>query len=153
VSGKVTMHTSGGDVRLKGATGTVKASTSGGDMRLEDVSGSIDASTSGGEIDAELFPSGSGRSKLSSSGGTVKLSIPENAKATIEATIRMDGWSGWFSRKREKYSVKSDFKADSYEKDEDSGEIHASYTLNGGGSRIELYTSGSDIIIKKLSGK
>lgn len=153
VSGRATMHTSGGDVSLKGASGTVKASTSGGDMRLDNVSGSIEASTSGGEIEAELYPSGTGRSKLSSSGGTVKISVPENAKATIEATIRLDRWGGWFGGRRDKYSVKSDFKADSYEKDEDGGEIRAVYTLNGGGSRIELNTSGADIIIRKTSSK
>jgi DUF4097 and DUF4098 domain-containing protein YvlB len=154
VSGKASMHTSGGDVSLRGASGSVKASTSGGDMRLMNVSGSIDASTSGGEIEAELYPSGSGRSKLSSSGGTVKISIPENAKATIEATIHFgNGWGGWFRGGRDKYSVKSDFKADTYEKDEDAGEIRAVYTINGGGSEISLTTSGSDIIIKKLSAK
>ncbi len=154
VSGKASMHTSGGDVALRGASGSVKASTSGGDMRLENVSGSIDASTSGGEIEAELFPSGTGRSKLSSSGGTVKLSIPENAKATIEATIHFgNSWGNWFGRGKDKYSVKSDFKADTYEKDEDAGEIRAVYTINGGGSEIELNTSGSDIIIRKLGSK
>jgi hypothetical protein len=153
VSGKASMHTSGGDVGLRGASGSVKASTSGGDMRLENVSGSIDASTSGGEIEAELYPSGTGRSKLSSSGGTVKISIPENAKATIEATIRYGNSWGWFGRNKDHYSVKSDFKADSYEKDDDSGEIRAVYTINGGGSEISLNTSGSDIIIRKMGSK
>ncbi|HTP14030.1 MAG TPA: hypothetical protein VMM37_10390 [Bacteroidota bacterium] len=154
VSGRATMHTSGGDVSLKGASGTVKASTSGGDMRLENVSGSIDASTSGGEIEAELYPSGTGRSKLSSSGGTVKLSIPASAKATIDATIHYgNSWGSWFGGRKDKYSVKSDFKADSYDKDEDAGEIHAVYTINGGGSEIELSTSGADIIIRKTGSK
>lgn len=154
VSGKASMHTSGGDVSLRGASGSVKASTSGGDMRLENVSGSIEASTSGGEIEAELYPNGTGRSKLSSSGGTVRISIPENAKATIEATIHFgNSWGGWFGRRADKYSVKSDFKADSYEKDEDAGEIRAVYTINGGGSDIDLSTSGADIIIKKMGSK
>jgi DUF4097 and DUF4098 domain-containing protein YvlB len=153
VSGKASMHTSGGDVSLKGASGSVKASTSGGDMRLENVSGSIEASTSGGEIEAELYPNGTGRSKLSSSGGTVKLSVPASAKATIEATIHYGNNWGWFGSRKERYSVKSDFKADSYEKDEDSGEIRAVYTLNGGGSEITLSTSGADIIIRKIGSK
>jgi DUF4097 and DUF4098 domain-containing protein YvlB len=154
VAGRASMHTSGGDVSLKGASGTVKASTSGGDMKLFNVSGSIDASTSGGEIEAELYPSGKGRSKLSSSGGTVKLSIPASAKATIDAIIHFgNNWGSWFGGRRDKYSVKSDFKADSYEKDEDAGEIHAVYTINGGGSEIDLSTSGADIIIRKMSSK
>ena len=153
VSGTASMHTSGGDVSLRGASGSVKASTSGGDMRLEDVSGSIDASTSGGEIEAELYPSGTGRSRLASSAGTVKISIPANAKATIDATIHFgNSWSFWGGG-RDRYSVKSDFKADSYEKDEDAGEIRALYTINGGGSDISLSTSGADIIIRKMSSK
>ncbi len=154
VSGRATMHTSGGDVSLRGASGSVKASTSGGDMKLMGVSGSIDASTSGGEIDAELYPSGSGRSRLSSSGGTVRLAIPSSAKATIDATIHFgNGWGGWFGGGRERYSIKSDFKADSYEKDEDAGEIRGVYTINGGGSEITLTTSGADIVIRKMNSK
>ncbi len=153
VSGRASMHTSGGDVSLRGASGSVKASTSGGDMKLLGVSGSIEASTSGGEIDAELYPSGTGRSKLSSSGGTVRLAIPANAKATIDATIHFGGWGGWFGGSHERYSIKSDFKADSYEKDEDAGEIHGVYTINGGGSEITLSTSGADIVIRKMNSK
>jgi len=91
VSGNATLKTAGGDVELRGASGIVKAKTAGGDMNLENVSGSIDASTAGGDIVAELRPSGSGRSRLISSGGDVVLQIPENAKASIEAVISIRG--------------------------------------------------------------
>ncbi|HEY6951528.1 MAG TPA: hypothetical protein VI758_03920, partial [Bacteroidota bacterium] len=75
---------------------------------------------------------------------------------TIEATIHYgNSWGGWFGRDRDRdrYSVKSDFKADSYEKDDDAGEVRAVYTINGGGSEIDLTTSGADIIIRKTSSK
>jgi len=147
VSGKASLHTSGGNIDLGGASGDVKAKTSGGDLRLEDVSGSIDAATSGGDVTAELRPSGKGRSTLASSGGTITLYVPETAKATIEALIRLDG--RWKSR-RDRYEVRSDFKADKYEKDEDEGEVRATYILNGGGEDIELRTVNSDIKILKL---
>jgi hypothetical protein len=146
VSGKATLNTAGGDIELKGASGKVLARTSGGDVKLLDITGSIEAKTSGGEIEAELIPSGKGGSKLSSSGGDVRLSIAENSKATIEATIRLDGW-GW---KKSRYVVKSEFPKESYETDEDAGEIRAVYKLNGGGELIELSTSNSNIEIHKL---
>lgn len=152
VSGKASMSTAGGDIVLKGASGTVKASTSGGDVRLENISGSITASTAGGEVEAELNPASNSKSKLSSAGGVVKIAVPENAKVTIEATIRYDGWGSW-GKKKDRYAVKSDFKADSYEKDDDSGEIRAVYTINGGGARVELSTSSADIEIRKMRAK
>lgn len=145
VTGSATMTSSGGDIELEGASGRVKASTSGGNVNLSNITGTIDASTSGGDVTGELRPTGQGRSKLSSAGGEITLSIPEDAKATIEATIRIqDRWT----RGKDDYKVRSDFKADNY--DSHSDEIHAVYTLNGGGDVIELKTVNSDITIKKL---
>ncbi len=146
VTGKVTMNTAGGNIDLKGANGKVIAKTSGGDLNLENVIGSIEGKTSGGEIEAKLIPKGSGKTKLSSAGGDVRLYVDENAKSTIEATIRLSGW-GW---KKNRYVIKSDFPKDIYETDEDAGEIRAEYKLNGGGELIELSTSNSNIEIRKL---
>ena len=146
VSGSATMSTSGGNIDLDGASGTVKASTAGGDIALQNITGSIDASTAGGNVEAELRPSGKGRSKLASAGGEIILSIPEDAKATIEATIRIQG--RWSSR-RSDYKVRSDFKADSYEQNDEDREIRATYKLNGGGELIELKTVNSDITLKR----
>jgi hypothetical protein len=146
VSGKATLNTAGGDIELKGASGNVNAKTSGGDVRLQNITGSINAKTSGGEVEAELIPSGKGGSKLSSAGGDVRLYIEENSKATIEATIRLDGWGSRKSR----YVVKSEFPKKSYETDEEADEIRAVYELNGGGELIELSTSNSNIEIHKL---
>ena len=147
VTGSATLSTSGGNIELSSASGRVKAHTSGGDIKLQDITGSIDAATSGGDVNAELKPSGKGDSRLASSGGEIDLSIPESAKATIYATIRLD--RGWRHRRGE-YKVRSDFKAESYEDDEDMGEIRAKYVLNGGGDEITLKTSNSDIVIRKL---
>lgn len=144
--GKITLVTAGGDIELKGANGRVVAKTSGGDLNLQGVTGSIDGKTSGGEVEAQLIPSGKENTKLSSSGGDVRLYIDENAKATIEATIRLQGWG--FHKDR--YVVKSDFPKESYETDEDGGEIRAVYKLNGGGELIELTTVNSDIEIHRL---
>jgi hypothetical protein len=150
VSGRASMSTSGGNIELQGASGNVSARTSGGDIRLQNVTGTIDAKTSGGSVEAELIPTGKGPSKLVSSGGEIRLEVPENAKVTIEAYIRVRGWG----RKRsDKYQVRSDFKADVYEKNDDEDEIRAVYKLNGGGDVITLETSDSDIEIRKMRAR
>ncbi len=122
--------------------------TAGGDIRLENVFGSMQANTAGGNIVAELTPSGNGTSALSTAGGDVKIVLPENAKATIEAKIKLRG--GWFESKK-KYDVHSDFKFDSYDKQED--EINARYVLNGGGETITLETVNGNIEIRKTTAK
>lgn len=149
VSGSANLRTAGGDLELRGASGTVEAKTAGGDIELKNITGSINAKTAGGNIEAELNPSGKGESELKTAGGDVKLFIPSTAKATIEAVIRLrDDWWGSFS-KRSKYDIKSDFKADTYEKDEDREEIRGKYVLNGGGETIYLETVNGYIEIRK----
>ena len=147
VNGRVRLKTSGGDVELSSGNGSILAYTSGGNLRLSHISGSIDARTAGGDIDAELMPDGTGTSKLSSASGEIRFSVPENAKATIDAVIRIHG--GWRSM-RDSYDIRSDFKAETTESDRDSHEIRGRYILNGGGQTISLETVNSDIVIRKM---
>ena len=147
VSGSAYLRTAGGDVTLNGASGTVEAKTAGGDIDLKNITGSIDAKTAGGNIKAELNPSGKGESELKTAGGDIKLFIPANAKATIEAVIRLR--DDWGSSRKSKYDIKSDFKAETYEKDEDREEIRGKYVLNGGGETIYLETVNGYIEIRK----
>jgi len=150
VSGSAYLRTAGGDVKLQGASGTVEAKTAGGDIDLKNISGSIEASTAGGNVSAELNPSGKGESHLKTAGGDIRLTLPENAKASIEATIRIRDNDGWGSSKRKsKYEVRSDFPATTYDKDGDRDEINAKYLLNGGGEIIILETVNGYIDIKK----
>lgn len=148
VSGSASMGTSGGNIDLESASGNVIANTSGGDINLDNITGSVEASTSGGEVVAKLNPiGGKGRSKLKSSGGEIKLYIPENAKATIEAVINIHG--RWRSRGRDEYEIRSDFKPEMSTRDGDHGEIRELYKLNGGGEEIYLETTESNIQIRK----
>jgi DUF4097 and DUF4098 domain-containing protein YvlB len=150
VSGKATLKTSGGDIELHGGKGAIRAQTSGGNVRLENISGSIEANTAGGDIQAELAPGGIGSSRLSSAAGNIWLSVPENAKVTIEARIRIHGrWRD----ERDSYTIRSDFKAETSGRDDDEREIHAKYVLNGGGEVIMLDTVNSDIEIRKTRSK
>jgi hypothetical protein len=145
--GKVELSTGGGNIDVKDVSGKVRASTGGGNVDLTEITGSISASTGGGEITAELNPSGKGGSELSTGGGDIKLYIPENAKATIEAVIEIP--RKW-SKNIKKYKIESDYKAESYEQDEKDEEIRATYLINGGGEKIILKTSNANINIKKL---
>lgn len=146
VTGSASLRTAGGDIELRGGNGTIRAKTAGGDVDLRNISGSVEASTSGGDVHAELRPSGTGRSFLSSSGGDLTLILPENAKATIDALIDING--RWRDQTKE-CDIISDFKSQNYQKDPDSKEIRAKFVLNGGGEVISLETTNGSIYIRK----
>ncbi|MDP1995525.1 MAG: hypothetical protein Q8K40_09820 [Ignavibacteria bacterium] len=147
VTGTAKLNTSGGDIKLGGAKGSASVNTSGGDIKLENIYGSVKGNTSGGDVYAELTPDGSDESKLSSSGGNITLLVPDNAKATIEAVIKVQ------SKKdlKERYKIISDYKFENYTVDDDEREIRGTINLNGGGKLIKLTTSNSKIEIKKLN--
>jgi DUF4097 and DUF4098 domain-containing protein YvlB len=147
VTGSATLKTAGGDIRLDGASGVVMAKTAGGDLHLKNVSGSVQGETAGGDVEAEVRPSGKGPSRLATAGGDVTLFIPENAKATIEARIRV---RGHWKDSKEEYAVSSDFKSTSYVTDDDMREIRATYVLGGGGEVINLETVNGNIYVRRL---
>ncbi|HEY3129929.1 MAG TPA: DUF4097 family beta strand repeat-containing protein [Acidobacteriota bacterium] len=150
VSGSVDLKTAGGNIRLRGGSGKITAKTAGGTLDIKNVSGSIEAKTAGGSIEAELIPSGTGTSRLQTAGGDVRLFLPENARASIEALIRLRGESGRVSGR---YEIRADFPHQTLKRDDDAGEIRASYLLNGGGERISLETVNGNIEIRKLTAK
>ena len=146
VSGSVIMETYGGDLSLESANGSVNADTKGGDITLNNIFGSVKAKTSGGEVSIELTPSESGESELKSSGGNIALIIPADAKVDIEAEIRLQGNA---KGKEDKYTISSDFLNLDSKLSEDGKWIRLNYTLNGGGHKINLKTTMSDIKINK----
>jgi hypothetical protein len=146
----IDISTGGGSVNVRGAKYGAKVKTGGGSIEMEDITGVVNISTGGGSISCELTPGEKGNSTITTGGGEIQLTLPENAKAIVEATINLR--TNWGNRHR-KYTIRSDFKADKYEGDEESDEIHSVYTLNGGGPTITLETSNSDIEILKMSAK
>ncbi|HEV8537662.1 MAG TPA: DUF4097 family beta strand repeat-containing protein [Bacteroidota bacterium] len=150
VSGNARLKSAGGNVSLRSANGAVVARTAGGDIHADSIVGSIDAKTSAGNIEVELIPSGSGKTKLSSSVGDVRLYISENAKASITARNRMHYAGSWDENED---AIASDFKEDSYENDTRRREVRASYTLNGGGQQISIETSMGRIEILKADSR
>jgi hypothetical protein len=141
------LSTGGGSVEVKGASGDMSVRTGGGSVTMEDVTGTLTLKTGGGDVSVELTPSGKGGSKVYSGGGDIRFYVPENAKATIEATLNIKhGWGNSWKR----YKITSEFKADKFEKNEDDESMFGSYILNGGGNRIELETTNGNIDIRKL---
>ena len=145
----IDISTGGGSVQVSGAKYGAKVKTGGGSIEMEDIVGVVNISTGGGSIDCELTPGDKGNSTIKTGGGEIRLYLPVNAKAIVEATINPGG--GW--RHYKKCTVRSDFKSDKYETDEDGEYVYATYTLNGGGPTITLETTNSDIEIRKMSSR
>lgn len=150
ISGSAKVNTYGGDITITSASGDVDAKTAGGNLKLYNISGSITAKTSSGDVSAELIPGNKKQSKISSSNGSITLAVPANAKATINARIRLRG--NWRDED-ENYQIRSEFKAQKYSKDNNGKDIIAVYELNGGGEEINLEAINSDIIIKRMINK
>lgn len=152
VTGKAVLKTAGGNITLSSASGTAEATTAGGNIRLENITGSITARTAGGDVNAELIPSGSGSSDLRTAAGNVVLTIPSNAKATIDATIKMRG-SRRHQRNNGEFKIHSDFKSETetISGTEQGEDIHSVIKINGGGERITITTSDGNIEIRKMA--
>ncbi|MDX2129981.1 MAG: DUF4097 family beta strand repeat-containing protein [Chloroherpetonaceae bacterium] len=162
VNGRASLSTAGGNIEVRGAQGYVNAKTSGGSLRLENITGSIDGKTAGGDIYAELTPESSGRTMLASSAGNIELFVTENAKANIQAKIRVASFGNYYnwgrrrsdrSKKDSGFNIHSDFPATtqnvSGEEESTSNEIFESYVLGGGGHIINLETVMGNIYIRK----
>lgn len=135
VAGDAMLTTSGGHIVLLGGVGVVNARTAGGHIRLEKVTGGVEAVSSGGNITVKLVPAGNGQSRLITLGGNIKLYLPETARVTIKACIRIQG--DWQTEIR-KWDILCDFQMMNYVRDREKKEIRASYRLNGGGETITL---------------
>jgi DUF4097 and DUF4098 domain-containing protein YvlB len=145
VKGGISARTAGGDIEVLGATGRVVAKTAGGDVELASVKGQVDAETAGGDISVELDPTNAGKSTIETNGGNIALYLPAGAKATVEAYIRLR--SRDWDDDEDRYDVRSDFKAESHDKDDRA--IRARYVINGGGKVIKLETTNGNIEIRK----
>jgi DUF4097 and DUF4098 domain-containing protein YvlB len=146
IASNLKLSSGGGNVVVKGASGKVELTSGGGNLTVEKINGSVSLTTGGGNVSFGFVPSGAGFSKAKSGGGDITVYLPENAKATIDALIKLRVSRG--SRKR--YDIRSDFKATDYQKNDDDDRITGTYTLNGGGERVTLETTNGDIEIRKM---
>ena len=134
VSGPVEAKTSGGSIKLGRVDGDVVARTSGGGIRIEDAAGTVNASTSGGSIVATLSRQPRGDSKLSTSGGSVTVNVASRVAVEVDAKASGGG-------------VHSDVPV-TVVGTQDDGQLHGS--INGGGPKLLLRTSGGSIHLKQM---
>lgn len=133
--GPVEAKTSGGSITIARTNGDVLARTSGGSIRIEDAAGTVNAETSGGSIHARLSRQPSGDSRLETSGGGVNVSLASNIAVEIDARSSGGG-------------VSSDVPVTVVGKQGDDT-LHGS--INGGGPKLVLRSSGGGIRVKPLS--
>ncbi len=139
---RVEADTSGGNIEIEASTGPVVADTSGGRIEIRNASASIEADTAGGSIDAELVnvPDGVRATvNLDTAGGDVTIRIPANHAATVRANLDVS------RRARRDYRIYTDFPLTIRE--DDDGDIIGEGDINGGGDRITLEVTNSDIHI------
>jgi DUF4097 and DUF4098 domain-containing protein YvlB len=130
VNGNIEARTSGGGIYTDTIRGDVDANTSGGDLRLLQVDGKIRGRTSGGSVHCSLVGANRGIS-ASTSGGSIRLTLPRNTTANLEATTS----GGEFT---------SDIPvATTVNRD---GLVRGS--INGGGLPIDVSTSGGGISVR-----
>ncbi len=149
LKGRVDAATSGGDIQGKGFGAPVTVATSGGDVDLSDVQAAVTAATSGGDIEVEItlkdFSQPHGV-ELRTSGGDIRVSLPEKIPANIIAEIRLNREDRMWKR----YDIYSDFPLSKTQTEEDRRQvIRSTGEINGGGDQILLQTSGGNIHILK----
>lgn len=133
VGGMVDARTSGGSITIEDVRGDVVAHTSGGSIRLDAIYGTVDAETSGGSITADLAVQPDGPVTLRTSGGSVSVSVPDDLRADLDAVA-----SGGRVRSDLPITIQG-----SISKSRLQG------TLNGGGPRLTLRSSGGGVHIRR----
>lgn len=130
-AGPVWARTSGGNVTLRESSAPVDLGTSGGDIRVEKAGATVQANTSGGTVSAHFTVAPTADCKLSTSGGNVRVALPAGAAVTLSA--RTSGGH-----------VKTTLPVTVIGKNTDD---KLEGTMNGGGPKLTLHTSGGNITI------
>ena len=131
VDGDVEAETSGGSIHIDHAGGEVRAKTSGGNITVDEVGGTIEAHTSGGNVSANITRQPAGDCRLSTSAGTVTVTLASGIGVDIDASTSIGG-------------VSIDFDVD--------GRVtrnSISGSINGGGPQLHLRTSAGRIRIRE----
>lgn len=134
VGGAVEAKTSGGSITLARVNGDVSARTSGGGIRIEEAAGAVDAVTSGGSIHASFARQPAADSRLHTSGGSVIVSLAPGVAVELDAKATGGG-------------VDADVPVTVLGKQDDDS---LSGTINGGGPKLTLRTSGGGIRVKRM---
>jgi hypothetical protein len=83
---QVSVRNVNGRVEIDGVTGGVRAGTTNGSVELSDLGGEVDASTTNGSVEVKLIRvAPTSRNRLSTTNGSVRLTLPRDVQAEIEA--------------------------------------------------------------------
>lgn len=128
------LHTSGGSIHVERAGGPTEVSTSGGDINIESVADLIGAHTSGGSVRAHITEPLKHDVELGTSGGDVKVRVAKGSAFLLDAaTSGGDVDAAGLTLTIEKGGM---------EKSRLVGSV------NGGGPRLKLRSSGGDITVR-----
>jgi DUF4097 and DUF4098 domain-containing protein YvlB len=127
------LGTSGGDIEIDRAGGPTEVATSGGDITINSVTQLLSATTSGGNVHATLTEPMKQDTILSTSGGDVRVRVAKGAGFELDAStsggdVRAEGMTITIA----KGGV---------------GKSRLAGTVNGGGPRLKLRSSGGDIAV------
>jgi hypothetical protein len=128
----LTFRTDNGGVRLENVDGRITASTTNGGITGTDVAGALTVQTVNGGIRMALA-SVSGDVSLTTTNGSVRLDLPADVKASLDASCVNGGISI-----DDRFGVKAD----------DGSERRVSASLNGGGPRISATCVNGGIRIR-----
>lgn len=158
IEGNLHISTSGGSIEIQDITGNVEAKTSSGDIELHNIDGSADVQTSNGDINGSslhgavyaktshgdiMIQKRFNRNlsdhdiKLITSDGTIRLVLPKDFSASIDAVVKGERSTG---------AIDSEFPLNIYlHRDE----VHAEGIINDGTHSIKLRTRYRSITIEK----
>jgi hypothetical protein len=142
ISGNAILKTGGGNISLDGASGNIQAESGAGTINIEETGNKFTVLTGSGDIFVKISSNINGDCLLKSGNGNITLSVPPNAKLTINAEVKSVGWWG-----SEESGISSDFPAANAD-----GSKHTNrqtFEINGGGSKIDIYSGMGSIDIKK----
>ena len=128
---RANLSTSGGNIQIDRAGGPTTVSTSGGNIRIQSAAQLLSAQTSGGNVSAKLTEAPRQDMTLRTSGGDVTVSVPRTAAFQLEA----DTSGGDVETSNLMLSNSSTNKR----------KTKLSATVNAGGPKLSLRTSGGDI--------
>ena len=133
VEGEVIAHTSGGSIEIEKARGIVNTKTSGGSIAIEEAFGAIQARTSAGSIKARFSGQPQADSELSTSAGSVTVTLAEGVAVTVDANTRAGKVSADIPVANANQVSRTSLYAD----------------IGGGGPKLVLRTSAGSIYLRR----
>jgi DUF4097 and DUF4098 domain-containing protein YvlB len=141
LGGPVRAQAVSGDVTLNGVDGELQVQTVSGEMKLRGVKSSyVKTSTVSGDLEFDGTVDPKGRYEFHSHSGSFTLTLPRGTSATV----KMQSFSGDLNSSCEMVLTPGS-KGESYNK-------NMTFTIGGGGARVDIETFSGDVQIKGCGG-